>query len=134
MTIPENSIPAPSPNRSSLKVNVFEFARDAATTLAPLFPDFDTGSFVPCLSVFRDGPGRGYGRFQHFNTVDEVHRDIRELSEELPQEGYQRACDEFNADERIRSCRRCRVIHPRIDTQGTHWAAVASTSRESNGD
>ena len=72
MTISKKSIAAPSPNRSPLKVNVYEFARHAATTLAPLFPYFDAGSIVPCLSVFRGGPGRRYGLFQHFNTVDEV--------------------------------------------------------------
>jgi len=134
MTIPENSIPARSPNRSPLKVNVFEFARDAATTLAPLFPYFDTGSIVPGLSVFRGEPGRCYGRFQHFNTVDEVHRDIRELSKELPREGYHRACDEFDAGESVRTSRRCKVIHPGIDMQGPHWAEVASTSHASCGD
>jgi hypothetical protein len=72
VAISKKSISAPSPNRSPLKVNVYEFAKDAATTLAPLFPYFDAGSIVPCLSVFRGGPGRRYGRFQHFDTVDEV--------------------------------------------------------------
>lgn len=66
------SIPPPDPSRPPLKANVFEMARNTATTLAPLFPYFDEGSIVPCLSVFRGGEGRRYGRFQHFNTVDEV--------------------------------------------------------------
>ena len=65
---------------------------------------------------------------------EEVHRDVWELAKELPQEGYQRACDEFNADERLRKCTRCEVIHPRIDTQGTRWAEVASASRASRMD
>jgi len=56
VAISKQSISAPSPNRSPLKVNVYEFAKDPATTLAPLFPYFDAGSIVPCLSVFRGGP------------------------------------------------------------------------------
>ena len=72
MTTNKKSIPAPAPDRPPLKVNVFEVARNSATTLAPLFPYVDAGSIVPCVSVFRGGPGRRYGRFQHFNTVDEV--------------------------------------------------------------
>ena len=68
----EAKIPPPSPDRRPLKTNVFEFARNSATTLAPLFPYTDEGSIVPCISVFRGAPGRRYGRFQHFNTVDEV--------------------------------------------------------------
>jgi len=134
MTISKKTIAAPAPNRPPLKVNVYKFARDAATTLAPLFPYFDAGSIVPCLSVFRGGPGRRYGLFQHFNTVDEVHRDIRELSKELPREGYHRACDEFDAGESVRRSCRCQVLHPGVDMQGPHWAEVASTSHASCGD
>lgn len=65
---------------------------------------------------------------------DEVYRDVWELAKELPQEGYQRACDEFNTEESIRTCPRCGVIHPRIDTQGTRWMEVASMSRASSDD
>jgi len=72
MSETRRSIPAPDPDRPPLKTNVFARARNTATTLAPLFPYCDEGSIVPCLSVFRGGPGRRYGRFQHFNTVDEV--------------------------------------------------------------
>jgi hypothetical protein len=68
----ERLIPPPSPDRPPLKVNVLERARTTATTLAPLFPYVDEGSIVPCISVFRGGPGRRYGRFQHLNSVDEV--------------------------------------------------------------
>ena len=55
-----------------LKVNVFAFMRTAGTALAPMFPYQDPGSIVPCVSSFRGGPGRSFGAFQHFNTVDEV--------------------------------------------------------------
>ena len=55
-----------------LKVNVYDFARTATTTLAPLFPYAEPGSIVPCVTAFRGSPGRRFGAFQHFNTVDEV--------------------------------------------------------------
>ena len=69
----------------------------------------------------------------HGGNYDEVHRDIRKLSKKLPQEGYQRACDEFDADESIRTSRRHKMSHPGIGVQGTHWAEVASTSHLSHG-
>lgn len=55
-----------------MKVNVYAFMRTLGTTLAPMFPYQDPGSIVPCVSAFRGGPGRSFGVFQHFNTVDEV--------------------------------------------------------------
>ena len=64
----------------------------------------------------------------------EIHRDVWELAEELPQEGYQRACKEFNAESSARTCPQCGVIHPEIDLSGTRWAEVASTSRVSGAD
>jgi hypothetical protein len=72
MATSTRSIPPLAADRPPLKVNVYELAQNSATTLAPLFPYRDAGSIVPCLSVFRGGPGRRYRRFQHFNTVDEV--------------------------------------------------------------
>lgn len=66
------TIPPPDPARPPLRANVFACAQTTATTLVPLFPYLDEGAIVPCISVFRGGPGRRYGRFQHFNTVDEV--------------------------------------------------------------
>jgi len=64
------TIPKPDPEREPMKVNVFRYAQACPTTLAPLFPYLDEGAIVPCVSTFRGG--RRYGRFQHFNTVDEV--------------------------------------------------------------
>ena len=55
-----------------MKVNVYQFARSSVSALAPMFPYQDEGSIVPCVSSFRGGPGRSYGAFQHFNTVDEI--------------------------------------------------------------
>jgi len=66
------TIPKPDPDREPMKVNVFQFVQSCPTTLAPLFPYLDEGSIVPCAATFRGGPGRNFGRFQHFNTVDEI--------------------------------------------------------------
>jgi hypothetical protein len=68
----QRTIPRPDPERPPLKANVYWFVQTATTTLAPLFPYFDEGSIVPCVASFRGAPGKRYGRFQHFNTVDEV--------------------------------------------------------------
>jgi hypothetical protein len=72
MTALELTIPPPTSDRCPLKVNLFDYAKNTATTLAPLFPYLDEGSIVPCITVQRGGPGRRYSRFQHLNTVDEV--------------------------------------------------------------
>ena len=66
------TIPKPDPDREPMKVNVYRFVQACPTTLAPLFPYLDEGAIVPCATTFRGGPGKSYGRFQHFNTVDEV--------------------------------------------------------------
>ncbi len=68
----ERTIPKPDPQREPLKVNVYRFVQNCTTTLAPLFPYVDEGAIVPCAATFRGAPGKRYGRFQHFNTVDEV--------------------------------------------------------------
>jgi hypothetical protein len=65
-------IPKPDPNRDPLKVNIYRFVQNSTTALTPLFPYVDEGAIVPCAATFRGAPGRRYGRFQHFNTVDEV--------------------------------------------------------------
>jgi len=65
-------IPLPSGNRVPLKTNVFDFIQNSVCTLSPLFPYVDEESIVPCIATFRGAPGKRYGRFQHFNTVDEL--------------------------------------------------------------
>lgn len=65
-------IPPPAGDKEPLKRNVYDFVRFTKTALAPMFPYFDEGSIVPCTATFRGGPKVDYGRFQHFNTVDEV--------------------------------------------------------------
>jgi hypothetical protein len=66
------TIPKPDPDREPLKTNVFSFVQNCPVALAPLFRYVDEGSIVPCAASFRGGPGKSFGRFQHFNTVDEV--------------------------------------------------------------
>jgi hypothetical protein len=68
----EHDIPPPPADKEPLKINVYRFIQTSVTALAPLFPYFDEGSIVPCSATFRGAPGRRFGRFQHFNTVDEV--------------------------------------------------------------
>ncbi|WP_157137731.1 hypothetical protein [Herbaspirillum lusitanum] len=66
------TIAPPTSEKTPLKVNVFERARQANTQLAPLFPYLTPGSIVPALSLAIGGPGRSYQMFKHFNSVDEV--------------------------------------------------------------
>jgi hypothetical protein len=68
----QRTIAKPDPKREPMKVNVYRFVQNCPTALAPLFPYLDEGSIVPCAASFRGGPGKGLGRFQHFNTVDEL--------------------------------------------------------------
>ena len=68
----QRNIPKPDPDRPPLKTNVYWFIQTSTTALAPLFPYLDEGSIVPCAATFRGAEGKRYGRFQHFNTVDEV--------------------------------------------------------------
>jgi hypothetical protein len=66
------TIAKPAGDKEPLKTNVYQLQQIANTTLAPLFPYVDAGSIVPATSCFEGGPGKHYGRFQHFNTVDEI--------------------------------------------------------------
>ncbi len=68
----EHDISPPPADKEPLKTNVYRFIHTSVTALAPLFPYFDEGSIVPCCAAFRGAPGKRFGRFQHFNTVDEV--------------------------------------------------------------
>ena len=68
----EHDISPPPADKEPLKTNVYRFINTSVTALAPLFPYFDEGSIVPCCAAFRGAPGMRFGRFQHFNTVDEV--------------------------------------------------------------
>jgi nitrite reductase/ring-hydroxylating ferredoxin subunit/mannose-6-phosphate isomerase-like protein (cupin superfamily) len=66
-------IEAANENKVPRKNNVYEYARTATSTLSPMFPYFDEGSIVPCVTL-QDLKGRGNrGYFVHVNTVQEVN-------------------------------------------------------------
>ncbi len=59
----------------------------------------------------------------------ELWREIWDTAEELPQEGYLRACRAFNADPALRTCRTCGEVHAAIDLAGYRWAEIAAELR-----
>ncbi len=59
----------------------------------------------------------------------QVWHDEWELSRELPQEGYWRACQEFNADPARRRCPACSAEHPAVDLTGIRWQEIARDLR-----
>jgi 3-hydroxyanthranilate 3,4-dioxygenase len=50
----------------------------------------------------------------------------RELEEEPVQRGWWRAVNDFNADERLRTCGGCGAVHPPVDLGDIAWPAVAA--------
>jgi len=64
-------IPPPS-TRHPGKENAFWRAKSAGTELFPLFPHLHRGAMVPAVALLRGGPDADYGRFFHYNTVDEL--------------------------------------------------------------
>jgi len=71
-TLTATEIPPPREDRPPLKANVFEAARSATSTLAPMFPYLHAGAIVPTVALFWGQPGGDYGHFEHFNTIDEI--------------------------------------------------------------
>ena len=59
----------------------------------------------------------------------ELSRDVWDTGDELPQEGYARACDAFNADDNARTCAGCGTQHPAIDLSPYDWREVAAEIR-----
>jgi 3-hydroxyanthranilate 3,4-dioxygenase len=59
----------------------------------------------------------------------EVWRMEFDLTAELPQEGYLRACDTFNSDEELRTCANCGVVHKQADLTGIRWSETAARIR-----
>jgi mannose-6-phosphate isomerase-like protein (cupin superfamily) len=59
----------------------------------------------------------------------ELHRDVFALAEELPQEGYLRACREFSEDDGLRRCARCDCAHAPCDVEGYRWQELARERR-----
>lgn len=60
----------------------------------------------------------------------EISRDVWDTSVEIPQEGYLRACREFNEDAARRTCPSCNREHPTVDLAPYGWEAVAVEVRE----
>ncbi len=70
----KTAIPAPDGRKAPLRTNAYRHARVETTMLSPLFPYFDAGSLVPCITVRHPGKREswGMGYFIHHNTVQEV--------------------------------------------------------------
>ena len=56
-----------------LRVNVYEFTRNAPTALNPMFPYLGPGCMVPCTALHDAAYAGPMGYFLHENTVDEVN-------------------------------------------------------------
>ena len=63
----------------------------------------------------------------------EISRDVWDTAEEIPQEGYLRACRVFNEDSAARTCAQCGKEHGEIDMTPYRWEAVAAEVREDIG-
>ncbi len=59
----------------------------------------------------------------------EIHREIWDTGERLPQEGYIRACRNFNASKEFRACAGCGAAHDRIDLAPYRWERLAEELR-----
>ncbi len=60
---------------------------------------------------------------------DEVWREEWDTAEELPQEGYWRACEAFNGDVGLRRCGGCGAEHAPVDLTGVRWPEIAAALR-----
>jgi hypothetical protein len=64
------------------------------------------------------------------SSSEECARITWDCADELPQEAYLRACRAFNADKKLRTCRRSGEVLPEIDLAPFHWAEVAAEIKE----
>lgn len=62
----------------------------------------------------------------------EVHRDEFDTEDELPQDGYWRACTAFNEDVDLRRCPACGKEHDQLDLSGIRWPEVAEAIRDAS--
>ena len=60
----------------------------------------------------------------------EVRRHVWDTAETLPQDGYARAAEEFNADIAWRTCPQCGEVHDPVDLGPFRWRAVAERLRD----
>lgn len=63
------------------------------------------------------------------SCAGEIAREVWDTEEELPQEGYVRACVAFNADAGRRTCPACGTVHGEIDLAPYRWEVVAKEVR-----
>ena len=63
----------------------------------------------------------------------EIARRTFDTAKTLSQEGYQQACDWFNAAAENRTCG-CGAVHEPLDLAGTRWAAIAAEVRSGKRD
>ena len=63
----------------------------------------------------------------------EIARRSFDMAKTLPQEGYQQACDWFNAATQNRTCG-CGTVHAPVDLAGTRWSAIAAEVRSGKRD
>jgi hypothetical protein len=60
----------------------------------------------------------------------ELHRVVWDTKEQLCQEGYLAAVEQFNAGADRRTCKACGAVHPTVDTTGFRWPTIAKELRE----
>lgn len=56
---------------------------------------------------------------------EELKRVVWDTANELPQKGYLRSCEAFNASEDDRRCQSCGSEHPKIDLDLYRWSEIA---------
>jgi hypothetical protein len=62
----------------------------------------------------------------------EVYRSEFDTAVDLPQEGYWRACNDFNGNTELRRCPSCGAEHAEADLSGLRWPEVADAIRASD--
>lgn len=55
----------------------------------------------------------------------EVHREVWDTAQELPQLAYARIAQAFNATAALRTCAQCGAVHAPVDLAGLRWERVA---------
>jgi len=60
----------------------------------------------------------------------EIAREVWDTALEISQEGYLRACRDFNADASARTCPPCGIAHDAIDLAPFGWETVAAEVRQ----
>ena len=56
----------------------------------------------------------------------QLYRRLWDTAQELPQDGYQKSCLEFNSHVQHRTCGACGTVHPDIKLNDYRWTAIAA--------